>query len=66
MSFKDLFQWGQRNRLMIISDEYIDVSGNFNNAILNVPHNIDYVFLKKSFEKPGLSWRNCWLNWSRR
>ena len=65
MSCKKRLQRCRRHRLVVVSNKYIDVSGNFDEAILNVPKSIDYVLLKKSFEKPGLSWRSSWFNLSR-
>ena len=52
---------------MIIPDENIDVSGNFNDTSYNVFDSVNNILLKKSFEKPGLSWRSCLFNfnWSR-
>jgi hypothetical protein len=64
MSCKKRLQWCRRHRLVVVSDKHINVSGNFDDTILNVPKSIEYVLLKKSFEKPGLSWRGYWLNWT--
>ena len=52
---------------MIVSNEYIDVSSDFNETSYNVFDSVNNILFEKSFEKPRFSWRSCWLNfnWSR-